>query len=159
MTTRRASARWVTDPDALPISPRRDPVRGLFTKRGYTMTINQALSEADELVENNVSSAQKLRWLARLDQRIKTEIFERYEGEPEHDYEINEDTPGSRVLAVPDPYSELYPLYIQQQIYYQLGEQERYNNAGIRLEECIDEFRAYWNRTHKHKQPVFRYWR
>ncbi len=125
------------------------------------MTINEAITEADEICANSVPSSQKVRWLRRIDQRIVSEIYDKYEGirvrANETDY--NEDTPGSTILAVPDPYSHLYPLYIQQQIEYQNGEQERYNNATAVFEQALDEFRAYVNRTFRHKQAVFCYYR
>lgn len=113
------------------------------------MTIQEALEKVDKLKPNQFEEAEKIRWLSDLDARVKAEIIDNHEGADKiafngYDEKTNRDT----VLLVPEPYSELYLLYLAAQIDFYNAEYTRYNNSMVMFNTMYDDFAVYYNRTH-----------
>ena len=114
------------------------------------MTIADAIREADRLKPNGFSTEDKLRWLERLELRLREEIPGRCEGElPAWDpFEAGE---LSRVLQVSAPYDEIYVHWLCAQMALFEQELESFNAANALFEAVFARFRNAYNREHRPK--------
>ena len=112
------------------------------------MTIADAIREADRLKPNSFSTEDKLRWLERLEQRIREEIRGRCEEELPA-WEPFEPGDLSRVLQAPAPYDELYVHWLCAQMDYYEREFEGFNASNAMFEALFRRFRNARNREHR----------
>lgn len=112
------------------------------------MTIQKAISTVDALKPNTFTDERKVEWLSTLDGRIKSKIFDNHEGEPVSFKGYNEMTNRDTELLVPAPYDEMYLRWLEAQIDYYNGEEDRYNNAIILFESVYSDFKQHYTRTH-----------
>lgn len=119
------------------------------------MTINEALLQCDTLQPNAFSREDKLRWLARLDGMVLHEIIRTHQPLPDEG-EVTEDdvaydaqTDGDTPLLIPQPYEQLYLLWLGAMMDFHQGEFARYNNALSLFNETWRAFAALYNRTHR----------
>ncbi len=114
------------------------------------MTIIEAITKSEASRPGLASDADKIRWLAALDGRIKCEVIDVREGREWASafvgYDEGDDP--DTALLVPPPYDELYLRYLEAQIDYESGEIARYNNAAAAFAAAYDAFLAYYHRTH-----------
>lgn len=61
-----------------------------------------------------------------------------------YDHKIDQDT----VLLVPAPYDEMYLRWLEAQIDYYNGEDERHNNAIMRFNNAYEGYKKHYTRTH-----------
>ena len=111
------------------------------------MTINQLMTLVDDLTPNQYTAAHKLRWLNEVEKTAFDEILSTHEGDrPETftPYAAADDTE----LLILDPYSRIYPLYLEMRIHYHNAETARYNNAAAAFQAAWEELRNWYNRTH-----------
>lgn len=114
------------------------------------MTIIQAIAEVDSLVANIRSQEDKIRWLSRLDWTIKKEIIEVHHGTDGAAFTgYDGQTDLHTTLLVPPPYDEIYVRWLEAQIHYYNGENERYNEAIAMYNNAFDDYADYYKRTHK----------
>lgn len=111
------------------------------------MKVSEAMAYADRLTGDAVESEIKLMWLNRLEKLIYNEIYSRYEEETEDTTITDVD---SR-LSVPEPYSEIYPLYIALCYSMERRETEVYTNKASAFMNGYSSFADYYNRTHTPK--------
>ena len=122
------------------------------------MKISEVIAAVEELRGSEATPEEQTRWLSRLDQRIKLEVLDRYEGSENLVFEgYTEDTSGDTELLVPAPYDELYLYHLEAEIHYRNEEMTRYNIAITRFNELYEAFRKHYNRTHSAKSVKIRY--
>ena len=118
------------------------------------MTIRDAIENIDALIYNTYSNADKVRWLSALDGRIKRNLIDTHEGgDLLSFYGYNEQTLPETELLVPHPYDSVYHYYLEAQIHYYDGENDKYNTAMIMYNDALEEYEAYYHRTHR---PIHR---
>lgn len=116
------------------------------------MTINEAITEANNLKPDAYGEDQKILWLYRLDQRLKQEIFDAHkynEGETEPELENYDSThKTTTVLLVPAPWDELYVHYLSAQIDYYNREYAAFNATNAMFEAVLSGFRNAYHQRH-----------
>lgn len=120
------------------------------------MTINEAISTLDNLKPNTATRSDKIKWLARLDGEIKTEIVDAHypkkDCEPDKtDRRYTDETSGDTELIAGYPYDELYVLYLSAMIDYNNGEVSRYNNSMAMFNAKYKDFSDWYNRNYMPK--------
>lgn len=113
------------------------------------MTIQDAISRADELKPNSFSSDMKVGWLSVVDTRVN-DLRSRYEdGEAIEDFAgYGSETDMSTPLLVEDAYAELYLHWIFAQIDYFNEEYEKFNASNSMFQAVWSDYERYFNRKH-----------
>lgn len=117
------------------------------------MTINDLITEVDDLKTNQYSDEQKVRWINEIEGRILDEIIrnrkiredEEIPDEVYYDEAIDMDTE----LLVKEPYSDLYRYYLFSMIDLSNEEYDRYQNSAVLFNNRYQSFADYWYRTHE----------
>lgn len=123
------------------------------------MTILEAIGSVDELVPNTYTQQEKIRWLNTLDGKVMKEVFETHGGGGNIAFDgYNDETDPDTVLLVHAPYDNIYPLYLEMQLYYFYGEAAKYNNAANAFDAAWKDFVSWYNRTHMPVQHSRRFW-
>ena len=117
------------------------------------MTVRELMTRLDGLTANQYAAADKLRWLCEVEETVLREILLTHESDREITF-TPYDTVDDTALLVPEPYSRLYPLYLETQIHYHNGEIGKYNNAAAAFRGALEDFRNYHNRTHMPRQQA-----
>ena len=116
------------------------------------MTIIESINYIDELKPNGYSQTDKVRWLSRLDGKVKEEIIDTHEGAETITFSgYTNETPLDTVLLVPHPYDEVYTFWLEAQIDYANGEYTRYNNSMSMFSIAYSAYERYYNREHMPK--------
>lgn len=115
-----------------------------------------AIREADRLRPNSYPTEEKLRWLARLEARIREEILPHYEPEAAAAQETDPEAPDRR-LCVETPYDEMYVHWLCAQMALYEQELESFNAANALFEAVFVRFRNAYNREHRPKATEKRY--
>lgn len=120
------------------------------------MQITDAIKEADRLKPNDFPTEDKLRWLERLERRVRGEIMTHYTGtvpeiEPFEPEDLN------RELQVPAPYDEMYVHWLCAQMDYYEREYDSFNASNGMFEAVYGQFRNWYNRNHEAVTAVKRY--
>ena len=103
------------------------------------MQIKEALTEAGMMIpDHNISNELLYIWLSRIEGLVLSEIIR----SPSPNIRYTEESI-NETLRVPDPYSVIYPLYLQTMIFLHLGEYDRYNYLN-------SVFSAAWSDYAKH---------
>ncbi len=111
------------------------------------MTMMDAIRESDRLRPNSFPAEDKLRWLDRLDRRLREEIHAQHEGTaPSLPAFSPEDL--TRELLVGAPYDELYIHWLCAQMDYYNGELDSFNAANTMFEAVFRQFRNAYHRAH-----------
>ena len=111
------------------------------------MTINEAITQIDNLKSNTYSTENKINWLSRVDAMIQRTVIDTHEKkENQQFFGYNENTDIDTVLLVPEPFDELYIHYLEAQIDYSNGEYAKYNNSIIMFNSSYEAYAAYYNR-------------
>ena len=122
------------------------------------MKIIDAITRLDALKHNTYTQHDKLEWLSRLDSMVKAEVIDTHEGGEDVVFDgYNDETSLHTVLLVPAPYDEVYLRWMEAQIDYHNGENERYNNAIDMFDTAYEGFKNYYNRTHMPKGRKFKF--
>lgn len=116
------------------------------------MTIRNAIENIDALIYNTYSTTDKIRWLSALDGRIKRNLIDTHEGgEDVYFYGYADETFLDTPLLVPHPYDSVYHYWLEAQIHYYDGENNKYNTAMIMYNDALEEYETYYHRTHRPK--------
>ena len=112
------------------------------------MTAGEMIALADRLRPNQYTTADKLRWLERLDGQVLSEVIGTHA-------EIAPDAAGgaaytaSTELLVPFPYAEeLYTAYIFSQMDLLNVEITRYTQSATQLAAAWRQYADWYNRSH-----------
>ncbi len=115
------------------------------------MKAMEAINQADRLRPNAYSAEEKLRWLERLEERIRREI-------PAGDEAQNEESFGpERELLAPAAYEELYLHFLCARMSLGDGEADSFNAANALFEAVYGSFRNARNRERLPKTARKRY--
>ena len=113
------------------------------------MTISEALEKCDNLKPNVFSAKDKIGWLSILDGTIKKEIIDTHEGYENIEFTgYDTKTPLDTVLLVPEPYSDIYIMWLFTQIDFNNAEFGRYNNSIVMYNNAYTFYASWYNRTH-----------
>ena len=115
------------------------------------MKAMEAINQADRLRPNAYSAEEKLRWLERLEERIRKEVPAGDEAEAEVGFGPE------RELLAPGAYEELYLHFLCAQMSLGDGEIESFNSFIALFEALFSRFRNTWNREHLPKSASKRY--
>ena len=114
------------------------------------MTIADAIREADRLKPNGFPTEDKLRWLERLELRLREEVLGRCEGALPA-WSPFEAGDLSRTLSAPAPYDEIYVHWLCAQMDYYEREPEGFNASNAMFEALFRRFRNAYTREHRPK--------
>ncbi len=120
------------------------------------MTIQEAISRADDLYPNGYSVAEKVNWLSSLDARITEEILDTHEDAPEEEFEKYSADDLTTELIVPFPHSDLYIAYLIAKVDEANKETARYNNSSATFNALYSAYAGDYNRKHKPKGYYFK---
>ena len=116
------------------------------------MTIIEAINNIDALKPNAYTQTDKIRWLSRLDGKVKADIIDTHEGAENTAFNgYNEDDENFSIeteLLIPAPYDDVYPLWLEAQIDYANNEYGRYNNSIAMFNATYSAFERWYNRNH-----------
>lgn len=115
------------------------------------MTVLEAITELDNIKPNNYSQAQKIRWLSRLDGRIRAEIIDAHEGEDGAAFAGYDEESTAAVLLAPAPYDDLYLRWLEAQIDFANNEYAKYNNSAAAFNAAYTDFAGHYHRSHTPK--------
>ena len=117
------------------------------------MILQEAIASTDSLVPNTFNQTEKQRWVRDFDHLIYNTLISKYPGAPKVEFtDYNPETE----LLIEEPYSDVYIVYLESQIYRYLGEIARYNNAILSVERKLDTYRKHYNETHEDYNIKFR---
>ena len=106
------------------------------------MKVKEAINEAGMMIPDHNAAPELLYlWLTRAEGLVYMQIRSEKAKKafaPEDD---------EAELSVPDPYSAIYPLYLQTMIYLYLGEYDRYNYLSACFERAWNDYAKYYVRT------------
>lgn len=94
------------------------------------MTIQDCIDYVDSIEPNAYTNAQKTGWLNECEGKVYTQLF------LVQPYEYKTVT---QQLALPAPYDQMYPRYLQAMIHYADGEYNRYQNSYAMFNEVWAE--------------------
>ena len=113
------------------------------------MTIAEVISKVDALKPNTYTTEDKVAWLSTLDTRVKRQIIDAHErNDPIYFYGYDSLLDQVTELLVPAPYDEMYLRWLEAQIDYHNGEDDRYNNAIILFNNAYEGYKKHYTRTH-----------
>ena len=113
------------------------------------MTIAEAISKVDTLKPNTYTTKDKVDWLSRLDARVKTQIIDAHECDKSvYFYGYDSQSDQETELLAPAPYDEMYLRWLEAQIDYHNGEDDRYNNAIMLFNNAYEGYKKHYTRTH-----------
>ena len=108
------------------------------------MTLIKAIEDFDSSRSNNVSYAQKVRWISELDAKINDEYLLPRGGTEFTPYSL--ETGGDTRLKAPEAFSEIYALYLNMKLDYFNGEITRFNNSAVLFNRLYKEMGDAINR-------------
>ena len=113
------------------------------------MKIIDAILLADASADNDIEQAVKLQWLSALDGKLAEEVCNKHV-DTAVDFRGYDETTDMKEteLLVPDPWSELYPDYLEMRIYLLQKEIDRYNNAAMVYAESLRQWVNWFNKRH-----------
>lgn len=118
------------------------------------MTVQEVLTEVEELKPHQYDDSLLIRWLNDVEQRIYTQILSNYVYEEELEpYVPLTENDVERELCIKEMYTDVYKLYLFAMIDFYNNETARYQNSYVMYNMTYQDFANYWNRTHKHKGP------
>ena len=122
------------------------------------MKIIEAIQRLDALKFNTYSQNDKILWLSKLDLAVKRLILDNCEGHPAPDFKgYTEDTPLDTELLVPAPFDEIYLRWMEAQIDYHNGENDRYNNSISLYNSMFEAYGNYYIKLHMPKSGGSRF--
>lgn len=111
------------------------------------MTIEDVLTEVDELRPNTFDDAMKIRWISILEGRIVDEVLSTHILADKIEftgYTLND---MAAELFVPDQYADVYKFYIFAMMDSVNGETARYTVSQAQFNDAWKSFANFYNRT------------
>lgn len=121
------------------------------------MKIIEAINRIDSLKRNTYSQPDKVAWLSEVEFDVVNNVINTHEGDEITFSGYDGSTDLQTELLIPAPYDKVYLLWMEAQIDYYNGEYDKYNNAADLFTENYEEFKNYYNRTHKPKGKKFKF--
>lgn len=113
------------------------------------MTIQEAIARVDELMPNQYSTEQKVRWLSTLDGKIWHEVIQTHAGcafayYPFGGYETDDEE-----LIVKPPYADdVYGYYLQSRIAAENNEISKYDQYSTLFNRAYADWTNFYTRSH-----------
>ena len=107
------------------------------------MTANQVFDEVGLTLPNTIEQKLLLIWLNRLEQYAAVEI----EGLDCHSISAISSNDTDNPLRIPDPYSSVYPLYLQCMIHLAMGEYDRYTAMYKFFNTAYSDYAKWYQRN------------
>lgn len=120
------------------------------------MRIEDVLAEVDETKPSQYDDSLKIQWISRLEGKIYQDVYLTHESDREWEFSGYTQDDMCAELFVDDTYADLYKYYLFAMIDFHNQEIDRYNNAMIMFNASLDDFKAYYNRTHMPKSKPYR---
>lgn len=115
------------------------------------MTIADAIEKIDSVKPHQYSEDTLIGWLSDIDGIIFEEIMKGRNGAPDSFTAYGDDR--NKELLVPEPYTNLYILYMAAQIDYFNAEYDRFNNSMMMFNTVYNTFADWYNRNHTKNNP------
>ena len=113
------------------------------------MTIQEVIAQVDDLMPNQYTTEQKIRWLSTLDGKIWHEVIMTHKGPAFAYYPFDGYDSDDAELLVPAPFAEdVYGFYVKSRIAAENNEIAKYEQNSTLFNEAYKEFTAWWTRTH-----------
>lgn len=109
------------------------------------MTINEALSRTASETGKGADREKLLSWLWELEETAGCEVFSSH-GTPTAPESITADSDGERILLIPDPYSEIYVLYLRMKNDLYIGDINQYAVSSKLFSSAYRTFADKYNR-------------
>ena len=123
------------------------------------MTLREAISTTDALINNEFSDEEKISWISELDGLVFKNIIQTHEdGSIDHFTPYNKNTDPTTELLISEPYSEAYVIWLQNKMDYYRGETDKYNNSVERFYEKYNDYSAWYNSIHRYKSKKIKFW-
>lgn len=114
------------------------------------ITIEQCIQEVDVLEPNVCSRGEKVRWLSRIEGRVKR-IMDGYENAPDFSG-YTEDTPTDTALLLGEPFGDVYSQFLRAQIAAYNGENSLYNDMMTLFDDAWARFCGDYAANHRPRQ-------
>lgn len=121
------------------------------------MTIEEVLAQVDELKPNQYDDGIKVSWLSKLDEKIFKELISIYEDSEIKTFDGYTISDMGKELLVDEAYADLYIDYIFAMIDYVNQELDRYNNSMMMHNEKFNQYKDFYNRTHRRKKSQYKF--
>ena len=122
------------------------------------MKVIEAIHKIDNLKFNAFSQDQKVGWLSRLDQMVKTQVIDTHEGGEGVTFTgYDSDTDLDTELLVGAPFEEVYLRWMEAQIDYHNGEIDKYNISITMFNTEFEAFENWYRRNHIPKRSGKRF--
>lgn len=116
------------------------------------MKIIEAINAVDSHLPNSYTQSDKVGWLSTLDAMVKAEIIDTHEGGDEVNFDgYDQNTDPGTVLLVSAPHDLIYLRWLEAQIHYRNGENDKHNDAITAFNTAYGGFRNFYNRKHMPK--------
>ena len=112
------------------------------------MTVKELMETVDRLHANQFSNADKLRWLNQVEAILWHEVIDTHADAPESGLPTYTEAAETTVLLAEDPWSRLYPLWMDAQIAYYNRETMKYDTAAAAFNSALGDWRNWYNRHH-----------
>ena len=115
------------------------------------MKVIEAIQEADNLKPNLYDVQDKIKWLSRLDLRVRTEIFDTHvynEGETPCTFTGYGPTDTDQELLVGEPWAEMYIHWLEAQIDSHNMELDGFNASNAMFESVYQSFAGTYHEGH-----------
>lgn len=107
-------------------------------------SMNKVVEYVDGVKPNAYSDDDKYKWINTLEGLVSLQVMEM--DEPVK-YELPKDA--DKELLVSHPFDDIYALYVCAMIDYHNREYNSYNNAVLVFRERLDQYKAWYIRTHE----------
>ncbi len=109
------------------------------------MTIREVILQGDELQDNEFSEERKCRWVSECEARIWSGIMLL---PPEGFFGYQWEYDADRELLLPQPYDELYLLYVSAKMYLAYHEAQNYQNAMAAFNKLYDQTSIWYAKAY-----------
>ena len=113
------------------------------------MTINEVLTEVNEIKPNAYDDNMKIRWISVLEGKLIDEIFATHELENKIDFNGYTVNDLETKLLVPDTYADVYKYYVFAMIDAANQEAARYASSMALFNAAYKDFASFYNRNNR----------
>lgn len=121
------------------------------------MTLREAIERFDVLYPNILDYSAKRKVISDLDGKIYLEIHSNYENCCSGFGGYTENTPGDTLLIALFPFDDIYIKALCAENDAVTGDINRYNNSAALFNAAWEQYAAYYNRVHSHKNGNIKY--
>ena len=118
------------------------------------MKLQEALDRAFSIRPDSFPPEEKVAWINELDGQLFIETISTHENPEQIVFQKYDPSNLDSELLIPFPYDKVYISYLKMRVSEAYGDSEEYNNAVYLFNNQMEEFKAYWNRTHR---PILPY--